>query len=168
MKIKAYTDGACKGNPGIGGWGWVSYHTNKESIPLVFTDYGGDRQTTNNGMELQAMVEFLIFCPTGEHVDVQIYSDSKYVLGWFIGQKTESRVENNQQGWFKGRVNNDGSCWKKQPDKNADILQQLNEHLLRHLKMKTCIRVGWVKGHSGVKGNERADKLANNFVLQNS
>jgi ribonuclease HI len=143
-KITIYTDGACKGNPGPGGWGAIlrsAGHVEKEL-------FGGELLTTNNRMEMTAVIEAL--SALKRPCDVALYVDSKYVL---------QGITEWLQGWkAKG--------WKtasKQPVKNVDLWQKLDA--LVNMGGHT-IEWCWVKGHAGDPGNERADALANRGVLQ--
>ena len=128
-----YTDGACSGNPGPGGWGVVlSYKGHEKEL------YGSETETTNNRMELKAVIEGLK--AIRRHMPVEIYTDSKYVMDgamqWMEGWK--------KKGWTK-----------KGGLKNADLWQELDAELAKH-----SVSWQWVKGHSGIEGNERADSLA--------
>ena len=131
-----YTDGACRGNPGPGGWGAVlSYKGTTKEL------YGGERETTNNRMELLAVINALETLT--KPCDVQLHSDSKYVL----------------QGITEWMPN-----WKKRSWKTANKSAVKNEDLWRRLdaaRDRHQIEWKWVKGHSGNNGNDRADKLAN-------
>ena len=133
--VVMYTDGACSGNPGPGGWGTVmiSGRHHKELS-------GGERETTNNRMEMMAIIKGAEALKRGCSVD--IYTDSTYVMKgmteWLEGWK--------QRGWRTA---------SKQPVKNVDLWQRLEKALNRHE-----VKWFWVKGHSGVPGNERADELA--------
>lgn len=138
-KVIMYTDGACSGNPGPGGWGAV----------LIAGDHrkeisGGERDTTNNRMEMMAVIRGARALKRGCNVD--IHTDSKYVMQgmteWLEGWK--------RRGWRTA---------SKQPVKNVDLWQQLETALDRHE-----VRWFWVKGHSGVPGNERADDLARSGI----
>jgi len=133
--VVMYTDGACSGNPGPGGWGTVMI-SGKHSKEL----FGGERETTNNRMEMMAIIQGAEALKRGCSVD--IYTDSTYVLKgmteWLDGWK--------QRGWRTA---------SKQPVKNVDLWQRLEKALDRHE-----VNWFWVKGHSGVPGNERADELA--------
>ena len=141
--LEIYTDGACKGNPGIGGWGVIinSSKINKEL-------YGGELDTTNNRMELTAILKALEFLTTIkpeilEKLNIQLYTDSNYAC-----QGINSWLNN----WKKNN-------WKTSSNKevkNKDLWQQIDE-----LKSKFKIQWCWVKGHNGLPGNEKADELAN-------
>lgn len=138
-KIIVYTDGACKGNPGPGGWGVIlrsAGHAEKEI-------FGGEALTTNNRMEMTAVIEAL--SALKRPCDVTLYIDSKYVLQgiteWLPGWKAK--------GWKTAA---------KQPVKNVDLWQKLDALVnTGGHTIKWC----WVKGHAGDPGNERADALAN-------
>ena len=135
-KIIMFSDGACRGNPGPGGWGAVLRFGQHEKKL-----HGGERETTNNRMELTAAIEGLN--ALNEKCEVQLYTDSQYVrkgvLEWLEGWK--------KRGWKTAA---------KQPVKNKDLWQLLDEAIQRHQ-----IEWHWVKGHSGNEGNELADELAN-------
>ena len=140
--IEIYTDGACKGNPGPGGWGVLlkSGATEKEL-------YGGERQTTNNRMEMIAVIEALKALK--RPCQVILHLDSQYVLKgiteWLPGWKA--------RGWRTA---------SKEPVKNADLWQELDA-----LVQGSGHRIDWrwVRGHAGDPGNERADALANQGVV---
>ena len=135
-KVEIFTDGACKGNPGPGGWGalLIAGEHKKEL-------YGGERNTTNNRMELRAVIEAL--SALKRPCDVIVHTDSQYVQKgiseWIHGWKA--------RGWKTAA---------KEPVKNADLWQELDAAQARHR-----IEWKWVKGHAGHDGNERADALAN-------
>lgn len=139
--ITIYTDGACKGNPGPGGWGALlqSGSTEKEL-------FGGERETTNNRMEMMAVIQALKALK--RPCKISLHLDSKYVLQgitqWLPGWKAK--------GWKTAA---------KQPVKNVDLWQELDAlvHTTGH-EIEWC----WVKGHAGDVGNERADALANKGV----
>ncbi len=141
--IEIYTDGACKGNPGPGGWGVLLKHgtTEKEL-------FGGEPSTTNNRMEMMAVIQALTALK--KPCDITLYLDSQYVLKgiteWIPGWKAK--------GWRTAA---------KQPVKNVDLWQQLDQ-----LVQESGHRIDWrwVRGHNGDPGNERADALANQGVEQ--
>lgn len=135
--VELFTDGACSGNPGPGGWGFLLRHPKTgKSIERS----GGDKMTTNNRMELAAVIEGLTVL-TRPSV-VELYSDSQYVLNglkqWMAGWK--------KKGWKTA---------SKQPVKNVDLWKQLDQ-----LKNGHDIRFNWVRGHAGHPENERVDDLA--------
>lgn len=139
--VVIYTDGACKGNPGPGGWG-VFLKSGGHEKEL----WGGERETTNNRMELTAVIEAL--AALTRPCQVSLYLDSEYVrkgiTEWIHGWKAK--------GWKTAA---------KQPVKNADLWQKLDA-LVHGGQHK--IEWHWVKGHAGDPGNERADALANRGV----
>ena len=170
--MEVYTDGSSVPNPGVGGWGWVSYEG--MSVKMVIRSYGGLKTTTNNQMELMAMAEFLESCPYG--ISANIYSDSMYVLGGIIGQNVKelTRVQAKPQGWMRGwlRFNStidtsSASYWNKEI-KNAEEWYRIHQSLLKHAKGKSILNFCWVKGHSNSEGNEEADRLSNLFRIENS
>lgn len=139
-KIIIYTDGGCRGNPGIGGWGVYLCFKDKER---KFNGHAKD--TTNNRMELLAAIKALECLKIAENrnIDIVLFSDSKYVL----------------QGLTKWMVNWQKNNWQtanKKPVKNVDLWQKLAK-----LNKKYTVDWRWVKGHSGNKGNDIADLLAN-------
>lgn len=137
--IEIYTDGACKGNPGVGGWGALLVAGNKEKEL-----FGGEKETTNNRMELMAVIKALGALKRPCHIT--LHTDSQYVLKgiteWITGWKAK--------GWKTA---------SKAPVKNVDLWQQLDEARNIHE-----IEWRWVRGHTGHPGNERADQLANRGV----
>jgi len=138
-QIEIFTDGACKGNPGIGGWGALLVYKGVEKEL-----WGGERETTNNRMELTAAIRGLE--ELKRPCDVLLVTDSEYVMK---GMK-EWLVNWKKRGWKTAA---------KQPVKNADLWQQLDEQVNRH-----NVTWKWVRGHTGHHGNERADQLANRGV----
>jgi len=143
--ITIYTDGACKGNPGPGGWGVLIMQASTK-VEL----HGGHPQTTNNRMEMQAVIEALTALSSMAPTTVALYLDSQYVrqgiTSWLAGWK--------RKGWRTA----DGS-----PVKNIELWQALDALVLAS---KHKIDWRWVKGHAGDPGNERADALANLGVQQ--
>lgn len=143
MRIIIYTDGACSGNPGIGGWGAVILIPNNEAIQLN----GGSNNTTNNRMELVAVIESLKYFK--ENKKILIFTDSKYVM-------------NGIEIWIKNWKNNGWKTANKKPVKNKDLWESLDKEIEKH-----SIEWQWVKGHAGNKNNERADFLARQFIEEN-
>ncbi len=134
--IEIFTDGACKGNPGPGGWGaLLRYNDTEKSI------HGGEQNTTNNRMELTAAIEALKLLK--EPCSVDLTTDSQY-------------VRKGVTEWIHNWKKNGWKTSAKKPVKNVDLWQQLDEFNLRHE-----IRWHWVKGHAGHRENEIADELAN-------
>lgn len=139
--VEIYSDGACKGNPGIGGWGVLLRAKGKERELC-----GGEAHTTNNRMELMAAIVALETLT--RPCQVRLHTDSKYV----------------QQGISEWLANWKRRGWKtadKKPVKNEDLWRRLDEAASRHR-----IEWLWVKGHAGHDGNERADALANRGIEQ--
>lgn len=134
-----YTDGACRGNPGPGGWGvLIKYKEHSKEM------YGGDASTTNNKMELTAAIEALK--EIKEPCEIILYTDSKYVL-----MGIEEWIHNWKKRGWKGS--------NRKPVKNIELWKKLDE-----LRDKHTIKWNWVKGHSGDPGNETADMLANRGI----
>ena len=140
MKYTIYTDGACSGNPGIGGWGAVILLPKKESIHL----HGGSKQTTNNQMEITAAIKVLQYFK--EPQDIKLYTDSKYLMNgielWIINWK--------KNGWKTAA---------KKPVKNKEMWEELDTQIAKHY-----IQWKWVKGHDGNEHNEMADFLARKYI----
>lgn len=138
--VTIYTDGACSGNPGPGGWGALLQYGDAEKEL-----HGAEAETTNNRMELMAAIMALESLK--EPCEVTLYTDSKYVMQgiteWMDGWK--------RKGWKTA---------SKKPVKNQDLWQRLDQAIARHQ-----IRWQWVKGHAGDIGNERADALARRGYL---
>ncbi len=138
-EVVVYTDGACRGNPGPGGWGvWLRSGEHEKEM------FGGEALTTNNRMELTAPIEAL--ASLKRRCQVTIYTDSQYVrqgiTAWIHGWKA--------RGWLTA---------DKKPVKNVELWQRLDTLNAGH-----DVTWRWVKGHSGDPGNERADRLANRGI----
>ena len=142
VSVDIYTDGACSGNPGPGGWGAVlSYGKHEREI------YGGDRgPTTNNRMELMAAIQALEALT--RPVEVRLHTDSTY-------------VRNGITKWMAGWERNGWMTSDRKPVKNEDLWRRLAEAMRKHE-----VEWLWVKGHAGDAGNERADALANKGVAE--
>lgn len=134
--VEIYTDGACKGNPGPGGWGAILRYRGKEKEL-----FGGEDNTTNNRMEMTAVIKSLEALT--RPCKIVVYTDSQYV------QKGISE-------WIKGWKARGWKTAAKEPVKNADLWQELDALAAKH-----SITWRWVKGHAGHPENERADQLAN-------
>lgn len=135
-KVDIFTDGACSGNPGPGGWGAILRYGNHE-LELS----GGEKSTTNNRMELTAVIEALKRLK--EKCSVTIYTDSKYVADAFL------------QGWIWNWAKNGWKKSDKKPVLNPELWQTLLTEISKH-----DYKIVWVKGHAGHPENERCDKLA--------
>ena len=140
-QVEIFTDGACKGNPGPGGWGTI-LRMGKHEKEMS----GGDAQTTNNRMEMTAVIKGLRALI--EPCEVTLYTDSRYVIDgitkWVHGWK--------RNGWVNA---------SKQPVRNADLWHELIEAAQQHK-----VTWEWVRGHAGHSENERADKLASDAAIQ--
>jgi ribonuclease HI len=137
--VVIYTDGACKGNPGRGGWGaWLSAGGHEKEM------FGGEANTTNNRMELTAVIEAL--ASLKRTCEVTVFTDSEY-------------VRKGMTEWIAGWQRRGWKTADNKPVKNADLWQRLDALRKLHL-----VEWRWVKGHAGDPGNERADALANQGV----
>lgn len=139
-ELFAYTDGACSGNPGPGGWGVLLRALDGEQIVRERELSGGEAQTTNNRMELLAAINALESLTRASRITV--VTDSAY-------------VKNGVTGWIHGWKRNGWKTASKKPVKNAELWQRLDEAQKRH-----DVTWEWVKGHAGHPENERADELA--------
>jgi len=138
-KVYAYTDGACRGNPGPGGWGVLLKYAEREKEL-----YGGERQTTNNRMELTAAIQALESLT--RRCEVCVITDSVYVAKGI-------------SEWLPNWIKRGWKTANKEPVKNVDLWQRLEAARLNH-----HVEWMWVKGHAGHVENERADRLANKGV----
>tara|TARA_Y100000590_G_C15678114_1_gene998762 strand:+ start:856 stop:1290 length:435 start_codon:yes stop_codon:yes gene_type:complete len=143
MKIDIYTDGACSGNPGIGGWGIVILKDQNDPIFLN----GGSINTTNNKMELTAAIEALKYLKNES--EINLFTDSKYVKEGILSWIEKWKIN----GWKTS---------SKKPVKNKELWIELDFQIKRHK-----IHWKWVKGHSGNINNEKADYLARKFIENN-
>tara|TARA_B100001027_G_C16178949_1_gene290542 strand:- start:311 stop:742 length:432 start_codon:yes stop_codon:yes gene_type:complete len=138
-RVNIYTDGACRGNPGNGGWGVLIEY---QDVSKEY--FGGEENTTNNKMELKAAIEGLSILK--ERCDVNITTDSKYVMDGITS-------------WIKNWKNNNWKNASKKDVKNKDLWIELDELISQH-----NVKWTWVKGHSGHQKNEIADALANKGI----
>lgn len=138
-RVEIYTDGACRGNPGPGGWGALLRHGGREREL-----YGGEPLTTNNRMELTAAIKALEALT--RRCEVTLYTDSQY-------------LRNGISEWLEGWKQRNWRTAARKPVKNADLWQALDALVSRH-----DIEWRWVRGHAGVDGNLRADRLANRGI----
>ena len=137
--VEMFTDGACRGNPGPGGWGaLLRYGTHEKEL------HGGEAHTTNNRMELLAVIMALESLQ--RDCDVRVVTDSQY-------------VKNGITRWIAGWKRNGWKTASRQPVKNQDLWMRLDSASARHR-----LEWAWVKGHSGHAENERADQLANRGI----
>ena len=138
-QVIIYTDGACRGNPGPGGWGaLVKFDEVKKEI------FGGSKDTTNNQMELSAAIEGLAILK--EQCSVELFTDSKYVMDGITQ-------------WIQNWKKNNWRTAAKKDVKNKELWKKLDELISYHQ-----VQWHWVKGHSGDMGNETADFLANKGI----
>ncbi len=135
ITVEIWTDGACSGNPGPGGWGALLRYGDKEKEL-----YGGQADTTNNQMELKAAIEALNALK--KPCTVELTTDSQYVKG-------------GMTGWIFGWKKNGWKTANKKPVKNVELWQALDEAVSRHK-----VNWHWIKGHAGHAENEKADELA--------
>ena len=143
MAVNVYTDGACSGNPGIGGWGVVMLIDDCEPIHLN----GGSFNTTNNKMELTAAIEALKYFK--KNSTINLFTDSKY-------------VKDGIESWIVNWKKNGWKTASKKPVKNKMLWVELDSQLIRH-----SIKWQWIKGHLGHIHNEQADYLARKFIEEN-
>ena len=139
-ELFAYTDGACSGNPGPGGWGVLMIAREGETVVKTRELNGGEADTTNNRMELLAAISALEALK--RDTEITVVTDSAY-------------VKNGVSQWIHGWKRNGWKTADKKPVKNVDLWQRLDEARLRHR-----VTWEWIKGHAGHPENERADELA--------
>lgn len=139
-KLFAYTDGACSGNPGPGGWGVLLRAMDGDAVLKERELQGGEAETTNNRMELMAAISALEALARSS--EITVVTDSAY-------------VKNGVTGWIHGWKRNGWKTAAKKPVKNVELWQRLDDAQARH-----DVRWEWVKGHAGHPENERADELA--------
>ena len=143
VEIEIYTDGACSGNPGVGGWGVIIIVKKNKPINL----FGGSKETTNNQMELKAAIEGLKYI--AKPSKIKIFTDSKYVKdginSWIINWK--------KNGWKTST---------KKIVKNKELWMQLDNLINKH-----NVTWKWIKGHTGFEFNEKADELARKYIESN-
>jgi ribonuclease HI len=139
--VTIYTDGACTGNPGPGGWGVLFY--DKEN--REYTCSGNEEHTTNNRMELLATIEALRLLP--DHIKATLYTDSQYVKNGITVWIKNWKV----RGWLNA---------EKKPVKNKDLWEQLDQLMDTH-----TVQFEWVRGHNGDAGNEKVDTLARQAIV---
>lgn len=138
--IELYTDGACRGNPGVGGWGAILVYNGHEKEMS-----GGEKQTTNNRMELMAVIEGL--SALKEPCEVTVYSDSKYF------------IDAIEKGWARSWQKNNWIKSDKKPALNRELWEQILSLLDYHK-----VSLVWIRGHNGHEYNERCDALATSFA----
>lgn len=159
FQFEGYSDGACKGNPGPGGWGIAMMrHTGVTTIRWV--KYGGKRSTTNNEMELTGALEILKLCPVGH--DIVLHMDTQYFLKGVIDGGIDGYISKTASitGWVKGWR---AKGWIKadgKPVANLNLWKSIVKEIENHVLGDSVLRFKWVKGHSGNEGNELVDKLA--------
>ena len=141
--ISIYTDGACSGNPGIGGWGAVILDDINKPTLLN----GGEENTTNNRMELSAAINVLSYFE--KNMELEIFTDSKY-------------LKDGIQSWIHKWKLNGWKTSNKKPVKNRDLWLKLDKEITRHK-----IKWNWVKGHANNEYNEKADYLARKYIEEN-
>jgi len=141
--IHVYTDGACSGNPGDGGFGVYMHDEKKNTFELS----GGEKDTTNNRMEMLASIKALECLESAASLNLIIYTDSQY-------------LKNGINSWIKGWKKNGWKTANRDPVKNKDLWIRLDD-----LQTKLTPRWEWVPSHSNVFGNERADALARNAII---
>lgn len=141
MKVEIYTDGACSGNPGPGGWGAILRYGGHEKELN-----GGENPTTNNRMEMMAVIESL--SALKKPCDIDLYTDSVY-------------VKDGVTKWLEGWKAKNWRTASKKPVKNQDLWERIDSEISRH-----TVKLHWIKGHAGHPDNERADELARAGIVR--
>jgi len=141
-KVDLYTDGACRGNPGPGGYGVVLEYLDQKGVKHIKELSAGYKETTNNRMELMGLLKGLE--ALSKPCQIKVYTDSQYIVNAFNLGWLNSWILNN---WRRGK--------QKEPVKNDDLWKQIIEHVNKH-----HVEFIWVKGHNGHPQNERCDQLA--------
>lgn len=221
-KIIAYTDGSCKPNPGIGGWGFTATLIFPDRSNIIFEDWGGNLQTTNSRMEMTALYKCLkefhnynditleIYCDNNmcvqaltnkkEMTEIKFDKNGKILNGWMgnwlsynkdynkikYHDYDNQQIQSPQGDWIPtfprggmlsradaasgakystafARGNSRILPYWNTDRLNGDLWYKIHQSLLKHHKNGNVIKIGWVKGHNGNKGNERADHLSNKF-----
>lgn len=181
IHIESYIDGCCKKNPGIGGWGWISYYKFNNDAKLIHLDWGGESKTTNQRMELKAFLKLLKFCDPNKNKILCITTDSEYVLRGVVnlnGKKEYQKIEKTIQGNLgkktkvKSKTEYFEGYWNHELP-NYDLWYKVHQQLIKHFEGGTIIKIKWTKGHMKIKdcktddmlrdrkGNDIADKLSN-------
>ena len=143
MSIEIYTDGACSGNPGLGGWGAIILIHKNEPIYIN----GGSLNTTNNQMELKAAIEALKYLSKSNSIN--LFTDSKY-------------VKDGIESWITNWKKNGWKTSTKKIVKNKELWMQLDNLINKH-----NVTWKWIKGHAGFEFNEKADELARKYIESN-
>lgn len=163
--IRIYVDGACRGNPGIGGWGCYMI-CNVSGTRISWSWYGGKRHTTNNEMELTGILNGLRIAPISN--DIVVYADTQYGLKGLVnninnGAVTRNKLKNDVifTGWVDGWSRNGWITSSRTAVKNKQLWIDIMTECKKHVLGGSTLQFQWVKGHAGIEGNEMADKLAN-------
>lgn len=157
MEIIAYTDGSvAPKNPGPGGWGFHYFYKTEDGLEFDWEDYGGEKYSTNQRMEMIAIIQCVKNVPIG---NLTVHSDSQYCLKGIV-EGGKGKFCKDRMGWT-GKWIKDG--WKtasKQPVKNIELWQEMLAVCNKYLENGGELCFTWTKGHNGDEGNERADRLA--------
>lgn len=169
--IDGYSDGACKGNPGLGGWGWAFHYTTSAGTDVWWKGYGSKKHTTNQEMELSGMDALLSAIPYNS--DTTLYLDSTYVLNGLIQGGKHGSLEIVQgvvqyTGWIAGWIKNRWKNSSGQDVKHQTLWKSIMDRCKAHLESGSTITLEWVQGHADCYGNNLADAMANRGVENNS